>query len=145
VAADARDRDAPAGARSEEPDSRLELLAADGKGPVDSRLLGSVQRAAGNQATAQLVKDRLHNGVSTVQRRVVPGEQGWLRGLLAARAGDLSTRIGADPAARLLGLDMGDRVDTVASVRADVDAFEVAVGSAPGFTDPNAARIVSAL
>ena len=32
-----------------------------------------------------------------------------------------------------------------ASVRADVDAFEVAVGGAPGFANPNAATIVSAL
>ncbi len=83
---------------------------------------------------------------TVVQRRVIPAQQTWLRGLLASRGAALATAVAADPAARLRAIpDMGDRIDTVASVRADIDAFEVAVGGAPGFADPNAANIVSRL
>jgi hypothetical protein len=108
----------------------------------------TMQRLAGNRATRELLT-RLRRPTSrsapVVQRRVIPAEQTWLRGLLAARGGPLATQIAGDPAARLMGIAMGDRMDTVASVRADVDAFEVAVGGAPGFGNANAARIVSAL
>ena len=108
----------------------------------------SLQALAGNRATHDVLsRARRTTSVGTVvQRRVIPAQQTWLRGLLASRGAALATAVAGDPAARLRAIaDMGDRMDTVASVRADIDAFEVAVGGAPGFANPNAARIVSAL
>ena len=117
--------------------------------PMNPAQLLMLQRLAGNQAARQLVSSAIPKPsaapVATVQRRVVPALRSWLQRLLAARGGDLATMISANPAARLVGLDMGDRMDTVATVRAEVDAFEVAVGSSPGFGNAKAARIVSAL
>jgi hypothetical protein len=128
--------------------------------PLDASAILSIQRLAGNGAAHQAISDtrrhdrgrhavpgsvQRHAVPGSVQRRVVPAEQTWLRALLAARGGALVTQMGGDPAARVLALDAGDRMDTVASVRPDVDAFEVAVGSGPTFANPNAARIVSAL
>jgi hypothetical protein len=116
--------------------------------PLDINRVLSMQRIAGNRATREMLSGagrRPKPGSAVVQRAVIPAEQTWLRGLLAARAAALTTQIAADPAARLMGLGVADRIDTVASVRADVDAFEVAVGGSPGFGNPNAARIVSAL
>ncbi len=121
---------------------------AAGTAPLSVRRMLSLQTLVGNRATQEVLAGARRNARSAgavVQRRVIPAEQTWLRGLLAARGPALTTAIASDPAARLTGLDMGDRMDTVASVRADVDAFEVAVGAAPGFGNVHAARIVSAL
>jgi hypothetical protein len=120
-----------------------------GAQPLNPAQLLLLQRLAGNQAARELVPSpappAMSRPVTAVQRRVVPGVQSWLQRLLAARGSDLATMISVNPAARLMRLGMGDRMDTVATVRSDVDAFEVAVGASPGFGNPNAARIVSVL
>lgn len=126
---------------------------ADQPGSTWARLgpafITSIQRAAGNRAASHVVSrassDEGGSGRPTVQRNVVASDQRWLQGLLGARGGELGRQIAGDPAARLLGMDAGDRMDTVATVRGSIDAFEVAVGASPGFGDPNAARVVSAL
>ncbi len=118
---------------------------------LNASVLLSIQRSAGNRAAHQALLGGRARGRATAaprpvaQRAIDRPTLSWLRGLLAARGGDLTTRINTDPAAGLIAMDAGDRMDTVASVRGDVDAFEVAVGSGPGFANPDAARIVSAL
>lgn len=110
----------------------------------------ALQRSAGNQATGQMISGARPTAAPAlarpvVQRRIVPRQQVWLRNLLGATGGALTTQISGDPAARLMRMNMGDRMDTVASLRPQVDAFEIAVGASPGFGDRNACRIVSAL
>jgi hypothetical protein len=116
------------------------------RGPA---FIASIQRAAGNQAAGDVVSRASSgggdDGPPVVQRSVVASDQRWLQSLLGARGGELGRQIAGDPATRLMGMDAGDRMDTVATVRGSIDAFEVAVGGSPGFGDPKAARVVSAL
>jgi hypothetical protein len=115
--------------------------------PLDTSLLLSIQQVAGNGAATEAVaaRGRSAPGTPGVQRKVDAAIQTWLKDLVTAKGGALATKIGGDPGAKLLPMDMGDRVDTVATVWGDVDAFETAVAASPGFGDMKACRIVSAI
>lgn len=121
---------------------------AAGTAPLSVRRMLSLQALAGNRATQEVLSGARRNvraGATVVQRRIIPAEQTWLRGLLVARGPALTTAIASDPAARLKGMGVGDRMDTVGSLRGNVDAFEVALGGTVGFANPNAATVVSVL
>lgn len=78
---------------------------------------------AGNRATTQ-----------AVQRTVLVAEQRWLERLLASRdAAAINAELAAGATMRILSMPDGDCHDTVAAVRGEIDAFEVAFGTTIGF------------
>lgn len=108
---------------------------------VQRRRLPSVRQvqalgvALGNRAATQVV-----------QRRVNIAERDWLRTLLTSRDAAVIAHAARNSAGdRILRLPVADRTDTVQAVRAEVDGFEVALGTAFPYTHLRSCRLVSAL